>query len=250
MADHFSVIGFKLNSEEEFMGLVGKLAEGSEQIKAKKGKYLFWSDGTGAEMWLQVGRFKKLIGANPHFKGTSVVKVAITNQVFRPGQSVLDGAFHAWADPEDGDPESGIYPFVFDCPDFRIYKKMKLPFYAQVQVAAFPHTIEYFETEEAFAQSQDTEMKFSPQSFVPAGLFAAAEQGSDAPGAFAVINGIVSSSKELTNSLSGERFYWAEIESAGGTYDVVIDPVMLEDIPSPGGVISGDFWLSGRILND
>jgi len=33
----------------------------------------------------------------------------------------------------------------------------------------------------------------------------------------------------------------------GGTFDVVIDPLLLSNPVRPGNVISGWFWLSGRL---
>ena len=39
------------------------------------------------------------------------------------------------------------------------------------------------------------------------------------------------------------------MESFGGTFDVVIDPTLLAIEPVVGGVISGYFWLSGRLTN-
>ena len=53
---------------------------------------------------------------------------------------------------------------------------------------------------------------------------------------------------EKTNSLTGERYYWALVDSLGGSFDVVIDPTICEAAPEAGGVLSGSFWLCGRLL--
>jgi hypothetical protein len=47
--------------------------------------------------------------------------------------------------------------------------------------------------------------------------------------------------------VTGNRFWWALVDTLGGTYDVVIDPELLPDSPRAGNILSGWFWLSGRI---
>ena len=51
------------------------------------------------------------------------------------------------------------------------------------------------------------------------------------------------------NEESGGEFLWAAVDTLGGTYDVVADPSLLEIVPPPGSVLSGTFWLSGRVLS-
>jgi hypothetical protein len=50
------------------------------------------------------------------------------------------------------------------------------------------------------------------------------------------------------NAVTGLPFWWALIDTVGGTFDVVIDPELLSSPPRPGNVIAGWFWLSGRLL--
>ena len=38
------------------------------------------------------------------------------------------------------------------------------------------------------------------------------------------------------------------VQGVGGAYDVVVDSNLLPGVPKIGGVISGSFWLSGRII--
>ena len=50
-----------------------------------------------------------------------------------------------------------------------------------------------------------------------------------------------------TNRLTGAEFVWCLVNSTGGTFDVVADPELLPKLPPVGGVVSGGFWLTGRI---
>ena len=48
------------------------------------------------------------------------------------------------------------------------------------------------------------------------------------------------------NAVTRQPFWWALVDTVGGTFDVVIDPALLSNPIRPGNVIAGWFWLSGR----
>ena len=82
--------------------------------------------------------------------------------------------------------------------------------------------------------------------FIPAGLFG---DSRDSPPALVDFAGHVVEAAVLKNSLTGDPFYWALVDTFGGHFDVVIDSALLPDVPLAGGVLSGRFWLSGRIVS-
>ena len=47
--------------------------------------------------------------------------------------------------------------------------------------------------------------------------------------------------------MTGAPFWWALLDTVGGTFDVVIDPSLLTSPVRAGNVLSGWFWLSGRL---
>jgi hypothetical protein len=51
-----------------------------------------------------------------------------------------------------------------------------------------------------------------------------------------------------TNALTNAEFYWFLVETLGGEIDVVSDPKWIEKEPQIGGIVSGQFWLSGKII--
>ena len=104
MTDHFSPIGFLIESEDDLMKLIEQIEEAEEIVPVKKGTYVRWSSGCGAELWLQGDRKNRFIGGSPHFSGTSQVQIGLTSRVKRPYDNVLEGAFEAWADPTLEDP--------------------------------------------------------------------------------------------------------------------------------------------------
>jgi hypothetical protein len=172
----------------------------------------------------------------------------LTRPVTRPAGTILDGAYHGWADPAGDDPESGVYPFVFDSPDFHLYPEFAYPCLVEAQIAAFAHEVQLYDTPESYYQSQTAEPQFGSQSFIPAGLFAMQEPDQQ-PLAYAIMRGHVITAERRHNELADGYFHWAKVETLGGTFDVVIPPELLEALPSPGNVISGSFWLSGRLIS-
>jgi hypothetical protein len=185
---------------------------------------------------------------NPHFEGKGSVRVALTAWVRRDGDTALDGALSGWAAPENDDPESGAYPFVFDLPDAATHEDLVLPSTVDVQIAAFAHQASFFESPEAYYASQDPERpKFASQSFIPSGMFFPGADAKTPPQTMAIFTGHVLEAAIRTNSDTSAKFHWALVETLGGTYDVVIDPEVLPGVPVVGGVLSGTFWLSGRL---
>jgi hypothetical protein len=120
---------------------------------------------------------------------------------------------------------------------------MTLPAVTEVQLAAFAHTCACHADDEAFAASQDSDMRFAPESFIPSGTF----DDGDVASAIALFTGHVVETEELTNGWTGERFRWARVRTLGGEVDVVADPEIVEGTPIAGGVIEGTFWLSGQL---
>jgi hypothetical protein len=248
MPSHFSSIGFPVASQEELVDLANRVADDVEELDVPAGCYLRWSSACGAELWLQVDRDNDLIGMNPHFAGESSVRVGITARVDRSDCTPLDGAFHGWADPAEDDPQQGSYPFVFDLPDACLHAELALPAIVPVQIAAFAHEVSIFGSEEEYYASQPDEPRFASQSFIPSGLFTPGGDATVPPQAYAIFTGHVLRAERRTNDLTGRPFFWALVDTLGGIFDVVVDPELLPEPPSAGGILSGSFWLSGRLL--
>jgi hypothetical protein len=247
VASHFSSVGFPLRSEADLYELADRIGEHAEPLATDRGTYFRWSDPSGAEVWLQANTDNEGVGMNPHFVGKSTVRVRLTARPDPHSPSPLDGRFHGWADPSDSEEPSGAYPFLFDAPDAGCHDELELPTTVVVQIAAFAHEISAFDSPEAYMASQTHEVKFASQSFIPSGLFNL--EGDDRPPrAEAIFAGHVRESERRTNRLTGKDFFWCLVDTLGGSFDVVIDPELLTDLPKVGGVIHGSFWLSGRIL--
>lgn len=248
---NLSDIGFPTPDEQAVNEMIMHVLELAKPIQVERGFYLKYSDVSGAEIYLQGNFDQELIGFNPHFAGKSRRKVGITQKLERDS-SELDGGFHAWANPSESDEEtSGEYPFVFDTPDFRIVEIENFPALKDIQLTAFAsNDFQMFADEKLYFDSQDSELKHAAKSFVPVGLFSFDESENIDLNVVRPIGKFAGEIKEFelrTNQLSGEKFYWLLVETLGGEVDVVVDPKFVPEEPKIGGIISGQFWLSGKI---
>ncbi len=249
---NLSDIGFPTPDEQAVNEMIMHVLEHTKPVKTARGFYLVYTDVSGAEIYLQGNFEQELIGFNPHFAGKSRRKVGLTKAIERDS-SALDGGFHAWANPQDGISESGDYPFVFDVPDFRTIENLELPNTVEIQLTAFAsNDFKIFADEDEYQKAQESELKYASKMFVPSGLFAFDEKdGSIDLNVVRPIGMFAGEIKEFelkTNSLSGENFYALLVEMLGGETDVVVDPKFVPNEPKIGGIVSGQFWLSGRII--
>ena len=189
------------------------------------------------------------MGMNAHFAGKSLVRVAVEARVARPSHTPLDGTFLAWANPSGGAASVGDYPFVFDCPDAATHLELPLPATVTAQIAAFAQQVSLYESPAAYVSSQAAEGMSSPsRSFIPSGLMSPDGTPRDPPEPHALIAGHVLEAATRVNAISGQPYWWALVETVGGTFDAVIDPQLLADAPRAGNVLAGWFWLSGRLM--
>ncbi len=226
--------------------------EHTKPVKTSHGFYLIYTDASGAEIYLQ-GNFKEeLVGFNPHFAGKSRRTVGLTKAIERDS-SELDGGFHAWANPSDENVEiSGEYPFIFDVPNFRTVENSEFPQTVEIQLTAFAsNDFKIFENDDEYQKAQESELKYASKMFVPSGLFNFDSKNWDEknpPRPVGMFAGEIKAFELKTNKLSGEKFYALLVETLGGDVDVVVDPKFVPQKPKIGGIVSGQFWLSGKVL--
>lgn len=249
MPSHFGAIGFPAEATDDLPRLLARASRRAETFRCSAGRYLRWASPSGAELWIHLDRSGELVSVQPHFVGASEVPVRVTGAVSHPADSALEGMFHAWADPvaaEGGEPE-GAYPFLFAAPDARLHDGKARPFEVVAQVAAFPHEVVAFESTEAFEAGRGGEIGLAPESFIPSGLFLPPDQPDAAPEPMAVFAGRVRSRGEAVNDLTDAPFGWATVDTLGGSFDVVLDPELMDAPPAVGSILAGTFWLSGRL---
>lgn len=248
MLTHMSTLGFPVTTEKDFRHYVYQTTEFGEKIETKHGSYTYWSLGNGVELWVQTNHHKRIIGMNPHFSGSARMWAAITARVPRYRQTILDGAFYAWAEPYTDDPESGDFPFVFDLPDYDVHDDLSLPTTTSVQIAAFANELRGFENEEDYKKNAKGRMKIASEFFIPSGLFTSEGKTREQAEAQVMFSGYVRDTEMITNPITGQKFYWARVRVLSGEVDVVADPQVVQGKIVSKGIVRGTFWLSGRLV--
>jgi hypothetical protein len=249
MPSQFSSIGFHVRSGEDLAALASQVADKAERVSTVPGEYLKWAPPSGEQLWLQISHDGNAMGMNAHFAGKSSMRVGVEARVARPSHTPLDGTFLAWANPPEGAATGGDYPFAFDCPDAAMHLDLALPAVVTAQVAAFAQQVSLYESARAYASSPDAAgSQGASRSFIPSGLISPTGEPIIPPESHALIAGHVLEAAPRVNVISGAQYWWALLETLGGTFDVVIDPALLSDEPRAGSVVSGWFWLSGRLL--
>lgn len=255
MPNNFSSIGFAAESQEDFDDIISKVLddENIDQCDTPKGIYLRWKqkDEFGPEVFFQIVD-DQIASVAPFFRGKSEVIAGITNQIEMPETTPLDAFLNAWASPENDDPESGLYPFVFEMMSFFAYDELKFPAMLAISVCAIAREVDVYESEEAYDKAQDgEEVAMASESFIPSGLFAPEmdEDGEEEdeefiPAPLAIFTGKILETKEIENRLTGNKFHWALVKTLGGTFDVVIDPEYVDEPLKKDGILSGSFYLT------
>lgn len=247
---NYSNIGFNVYSEQQLRKLVENVFPKSYERSATNGIYFQYADPSGAELWILINHKREIIAVNPHFAGKSNRKVRLTASI-EGSDSMLDGAYHCWAcNSEQTDDDQGLYPFIFDVPDFNSKEVSFFPRTTNIQLSAFAREISYFEDEEFFMLKQEDEFKWAAKSFIPSGLFSINEVNNelDSTQSSVILSGEIAELEKKLNQQTGSEFYWILVDTLGGSIDVVADLRCFNETPSIGGIIHGRFWLSGRFV--
>ena len=224
--------------------LLNKASKDALTISCESGHYLKWKSKTGAELWLHLDNNNEITGLNPFYSGESNFPVGIIKRIQREDDNEFEGAFYGWANPQKNEPETGFYPFVFDCVNIAA-NNIILPCIINVKLSAFAHEIDIFVDEDDFKLHQRVDTPIASKCFIPSGTFGN-EPFELRPEA--IFTGIILNYKLLTNELTNKKFYWIKTETFGGIIDVVVDPDLIRRKIKINGVISGSFYLCGKII--
>ena len=157
----------------------------------------------------------------------------------------MDGALKAQAVEEDHS-----FPFVFDLPDFLTLDPISFPHKTEIQLAAFAQEFQAYDSEEDWRgrhPQSETNPSLSPLSFIPSGLFSPDGKPTIPPQAYGIFTGIIKDARMRTNRMTGVPFFWMLVDSLGGEVDVVAHARKFRTPPLVGGIVQGQFWLSGKL---
>lgn len=248
MATNFTSIGFPVVDEESFSDLCSRLEELPliEYDATPGGEYLCWkqNDDFGPEIWVQIID-NEMVSVTPFFRGKSEMLVGVQSVVEEIQNTPLDGYLYGWADPQDENIESGLYPFIFYMAGLHRYENLDWPSVEKIRLTAIANDFEYYASEAEYmsAQEKNEGPAMASESFIPSGTFSADDEEDFTPSPTAAFSGTVLETKKIENSETGQSFHWALVRTLGGTVDVVIDPEYISKPLKAGSIIRGSFYL-------
>lgn len=147
-----------------------------------------------------------------------------------------------------------LYPIAVAIEDLAISERTIDPgMELTLEVAALAEHVDVFADEAAY-RAGGTPM--AVRSLIPSGLFATSQESEPImPTPRVLMSGEVAESRMLRHAAFDVLFCQATVHSYGADYTVLIDHkdferLNLEDGPPAGSIVSGTFWLSGRVIAD
>jgi hypothetical protein len=253
--NHFSQAGFELKATDAaaMSQSIQPYAEACvPEVLAGADSICLVHDASGAELWIGLKKLEngqlEFASLNPAFAGEGRAKAKIVGEVSDPEWKPYEIAVSASLAGDE-------VPFVFDLADPRQAAQATPGKAVAVSLTGFSFDARVFTNEKAYYQAQKKDgakIAFAVNHFIPSGMFNADMGGmADAgrPTAYADFAGTVLKSGLRTNGAGRGRFWWVLVRTYGDyTIDVVFDPAQVKLAPTPGTVVSGRFWLSGRLV--
>ncbi|MEV6908403.1 hypothetical protein [Amycolatopsis sp. NPDC051071] len=243
MSSHFEAIGIGIANQDEFGERVVSLisAGTARQIAAKISEHV-WTDPSGARLVAQVrnGKIEFLL---PCLAST-------TPAVPVRGVHLVDDetAMLELLDSVDGE---SVCPVAVELEDRAVLARSggRLENGSLVLAALAEDVTVHADAEAYFASQVDDELKFAADHFIPSGTFSLAESSSDwTPSAHALFAGEVIEVEAPVNTVTGTAFHRLRVRTiAAIELDVAIAATDLEQPPARGNIVTGTFFLTGRL---
>ncbi|SEF24196.1 hypothetical protein SAMN05421837_102607 [Amycolatopsis pretoriensis] len=243
MASHFEAIGIGVTSQHEFGERVVSLisAGTARQISAKTSEHI-WTDPSGARLVAQVrnGEIEFLL---PSLAGTTPAIPVRDVRLVDDETAMLDLL-------DDVDRQL-ICPVAVELEDRAVlaHHGGRLESGSLVLAALAEDVTVHADAEAYFASQDDDKPKFGADHFIPSGTFALAEPSPDwTPSAHALFAGEVIDVETPVNTVTGTAFHRIRVRTiAAIELEVAIAATDLEQPPARGNVVSGTFFLTGRL---
>ncbi len=248
MSSHFSCIGFPVKDMNAYWALARRAAAEGLRVQSPDGTAVTrWAVGAGPEIWAQVDETGEVIGATPFFSTGVAYRVAVTGSGEAP-EEPMDGWIDGWMEPvEDDEPFSGAFPLRIDLIDYAVIRRRLVTFPAvhRVEMVALAHEVDLYPDEAAYAASSGEVYRLPIQSFVSAAHFSVDDPGGEE--STAVTSGYIREAHLLTNTATDVPYWWIQVTTRGITLHAFVDLETLPGEPRAGQVLSGSFWLVGRL---
>jgi len=243
----FKAAGFNVESEEDIGILFSKILKSylTQTIKGEDVDYVVYQDPSGAEIWMTIQKNGRTTPNNidPDYASSSTCEVYVEKELVFD-KDFKEGGYYVWSNPEPDGKGLGDSPLVLNVPNFEVVRsKIKSGNY-KVAITAFARRVDYSVDEKEYFAKQDRKPIFAVGYFVPSGTFT----DDDPPKPLAMFSGTIKKVSLKKNGLGGRKFYAMTVDSLPGLMDVVCDASLFKVKPEVGGIIEGDFWMTGKFV--
>jgi hypothetical protein len=235
---NLSDIGFPVAGEQDVNEiLMSALKRVSELHCPPFGSYYRHADPSGAELFIQGNADQELVGFNPAFGNGCEARLLLLRSIERD-TSVLDGGFVCR-------PASGGPVIVFDAPDFRRYKGLSFPLEKDAELTAFASA------DFAVKRAQGGLENGAVTGIEPLSKVAAETDTTGIPPqAHVNISASVKGAEIRSNELTGAAFAVISADAGPFPIRIVADPKLFDGLPGVGDLVTGSFWLSGKLVEE
>ena len=251
MSSHFACIGFPVQDVDAYWKLARRAAEEGERAAAADGSALArWAPGGDGETWAHVNPSGEVVGAVPFYSTGLANRIAVIGTGDDPDEE-MEGWIDGWLEPvEEGEPLSGAFPLRPDLLNYAVARArlISFPTPQRVELVALAHEAELFDNEAGYARAPGDVYRIPLGSFTSAAHFGADEDTEAVQESAALFSGRIVSAQAQVNPVTGARFWWIQVMPHGATLHVFADQETLGGEPATGRVLSGSFWMLGKLL--
>ncbi len=249
MSSHFTAIGFPVSEMREYWALARRAAESGQRLPTEGGRVLVrWAPGGGPEIWAQTSAAGEPINAMPFFATDDAYRIAITGSGASDDEG-FEGWIDGWLNPtEDDEPYSGAFPVRVDLVNYAaVRERLRPDTVVPLRLIVILHEATLYPDAKAYETVKHIAYRPPIQSFTSSVHFGVDEPSADAD-ATALVTGIVTEARLLTNGATGAPFWLARVATAGAALSLVADRDVLPVDPRAGQVIEGSGWVLGEVL--
>jgi len=251
MSSHFACIGFPVQDMDAYWKLARRAAQEGERTVAPDGSALArWAPGIGVEIWAHLNPAGDVLGAVPFYSAGHAYRVSVIGTGDDPDEE-MEGWIDGWLEPvEEEEPLSGAFPLRADLVNYALTRTrlVSFPTLQRVDLAALAHEAELFDSEAAYARAPGDVYRVPLGSFTSAVHSGADEDTGAVQESAALFSGRIVSAQAQVNPVTGAHFWWIQVKPQGATLHVFADQETLGGEPSEGRILSGSFWMLGKLL--
>jgi hypothetical protein len=251
MSSHFACIGFPVQDVDGYWALARRAAqEGVRTIAADGSALVRWAPGSGVEIWAHVNAAGEVVGAVPFYSTEHPYRISVIGAGDDPDEE-MEGWIDGWLEPvEEDEPFSGAFPLRADLVNYALTRTqlVSFPTLRRVELAALAHEAELFDSEAAYAHAPGDVYRLPLGSFTSAAHFGADEQMEGFQESTALFSGRIISAQAQANPVTGARFWEIQVMPHGVMLRVCADEETLGGPPAEGRLLSGSFWMLGKLL--